>query len=149
MRRAAALLGVALTITLLGGCGGSDRLSSSDLTNQASQICALANQQLSAVKAPAAPAGSTTFLRQGITVLTPEIEKLRKLRPPADAQDVYNTATDSAAKKLALLRTAAGQIAGGGDPVSTMQGLEQQLSPVVTQENQAWQSLGIAACESH
>ena len=33
--------------------------------------------------------------------------------------------------------------------MSTMQSLEQQLAPVVQQENGAWQSLGIPACVNH
>ena len=81
--------------------------------------------------------------------MTPELTELRKLRPPEDAQDVYTNAINAAAKQLELLRTAARQIAGGDDPVSAMQTLEQQLGPLVTSENQAWQSLGIPACVSH
>ncbi len=140
---------VAFVVVALAGCGGSGRLSSSDLTNQASQICTLTTRQTNRITTPAAPSGSQTFLRQGITALTPEVAKLRKLRPPEDAEDVYKTAVDSSAKKLDLLRTAARQIAGGADPVSTMQSLGQQLAPVVAQENQAWTSLGIPACVSH
>ncbi len=89
------------------------------------------------------------FLRQGITALAPEVTQLRKLRPPTDAQDVYTTAINASSKKLQLLRTASGQLARGDDPVSTMQTLEQQLAPVVQQENGAWQSLGIPACVNH
>jgi subtilisin family serine protease len=148
MRRTAGAMSTLLVLAL-AGCGGSGRLSSSDLTNQASQICALTARQTNLIKSPAAPSGSETFLRQGITAVTPEVDKLRKLRPPADAEDVYKTAVDSSARKLELLRTAAKQIAGGADPVSTMQSLEQQLAPVVQQENGAWKSLGIPACITH
>lgn len=133
----------------IAGCGGGSRLSSSDLHNQATQICALTNKQTSRIKSPSSPAGSAVFLRQGITALTPEVTQLRKLRPPADAEDVYTTATTASAKKLELLRTASRQLARGDDPVSTMQTLEQQLAPVVQQENGAWQSLGIPDCVSH
>ncbi len=148
MRRPAAGVAV-LAAAVIAGCGGSDRLSSGDLHNQATQICALASKQTDRIKSPASPAGSAVFLRQGITALTPEVAQLRKLHPPTDAQDVYSTAVNSSARKLALLRTASGQLARGDDPVSTMQTLEQQLAPVVQQENGAWQSLGIPACVNH
>ena len=142
--------GVALlAAAAIAGCGGSGRLSSTDLHSQATQICALTGKQTDRIKSPASPAGSAVFLRQGITALTPEVAQLRKLRPPEDAQDVYSTAVNSSAKKLALLRTAAALLARGDDPVSTMQSLEQQLAPVVQQENGAWQSLGIPACVNH
>jgi hypothetical protein len=149
MRRSLGAGAVLLVALALSGCGGGGRLSSDDLANDATQICALTSRQTDRINTPAAPSGAAVFLRQGITALTPEVAKLRKLKPPADAEDVYKTAIDSSAKKLALLRTAARQIAGGADPVSTMQSLEQQLAPVVTQENQAWKSLGIPGCVSH
>jgi hypothetical protein len=148
MRPCAAAVAV-LGAAAIAGCGGSGRLSSSDLANQATQICALASKQTDRIKSPINPTGSAVFLRQGITALTPELAQLRKLHPPADAQDVYTTAINSATKKLALLRTASAQLAHGDDPVSTLQSLEQQLAPVVQQENGAWQSLGIPACVNH
>ena len=138
-----------LAATAIAGCGGSGRLSSTDLHNQATQICALTGKQTDRIKSPASPAGSAVFVRQGITALTPELAQLRKLRPPSDAQDVYTTAISSSAKKLELLRAASGQLARGDDPVSALQTLEQQLAPVVQQENGAWQSLGIPACVNH
>lgn len=151
-RRVAGITGrfaaTAVAVAALAGCGGGGRLSSSDLTNQASQICNVAARLTDRIKAPAAPAGSGAFLEAGIRALTPELKQLRKLQPPEDAQDVYKTAIDSSEKKLAMLRTAARQISVGADPVSTMQSLEQQLAPVVQQENQAWKSLGIPACVS-
>jgi len=149
MRLRAAAVAVLAAAAAIAGCGGSGRLSSGDLKNQATQICALATKQTDRIKSPTSPAGSAVFLRQGITAVTPELAQLRKLRPPSDAQDVYATAINSSAKKLVLLRTASGQLARGDDPVSTMQSLEQQLAPVVQQENGAWQSLGIPACVNH
>ncbi len=147
-RMVARVATTAVAVVGLAGCGGGGRLSSSDLTNQASQICNLAARQIDRIKTPSAPSGSAAFLQQGLVALTPELKQLRKLQPPEDAQDVYKTAIDSSAKKLALLRTAAAQITGGADAVTTMQSLEQQLAPVVQQENQAWKSLGIPACVS-
>ncbi len=148
MRPRAATMAV-LTAVAIAGCGGSSRLSSNDLHDQATQICALTSKQTNRITSPRAPAGSAVFLRQGITALAPEVTQLRKLHPPTDAQDVYTTAINAASKKLELLRTASGQLAHGDDPVSTMQTLEQQLAPVVQQENGAWQSLGIPACVNH
>jgi hypothetical protein len=83
-----------------------------------------------------------------VAALTPALPQLRRLHPPADAADVYSAAMAAYAKKLELLRTASRRIAGGDDPVTTIHTLEQRLGPIVSQENGAWDALGIPACVS-
>src|SRR5437764_395407 len=77
-----------LALVALSGCG-STTLSSGELENQATRVCALASRQTDRIRSPASPAGSEVFLRQGIAVLTPALVQLRKLHPPSDVADVY------------------------------------------------------------
>jgi hypothetical protein len=137
------------TALLIIGCGGGGRLSASDLHNQATSICTAGNRSTGRIVAPTNPAGSERYLRQGVAALTPELRQLRRLRPPEDDQDVYSSTISAFAKKLDLIRGAARGIGSGEDAVATMQTLQQQLAPVIQQENGGWQALGISACINH
>ena len=143
------LAAVALVGTLvLAGCG-SKPLSSGELQSQATRVCTLASQQTNRIRTPASPAGTAVFLRQGIAVLTPALAQLRRLRAPSDVADVYTASVKAFAEKLGFLRAAARDIAVGQDPVAAMQTLQEQLSPIVSQENGGWQALDIPACINH
>ena len=133
---------------VLAGCG-SKPLSSGELQSQATRVCTLASQQTNRIRTPASPAGTAVFLRQGIAVLTPALAQLRRLRAPSDVADVYTASVKAFAEKLGFLRAAERDIAGGQDPVAAMQTLQQQLSPIVSQENGGWQALDIPACINH
>jgi hypothetical protein len=139
-----ALLATAAAL-LLGGCG-SKPLSSSQLHDQATRLCTLATSQTDQIPTPASPAGSATFLKRGIAVLTPELNALRGLRPTGDVADVYSTSLDAFANKLSDLRHAVHELSGGEDPVIAVKTLQQQLAPIESQENGAWQALEIPAC---
>jgi hypothetical protein len=133
---------------VLAGCG-SKPLSSGELQNQATRVCTLAAQQTNRIRTPSSPAGTAVFLRQGIAALTPALAQLRKLRPPSDVADVYSASVKAFAEKLGDLRVAAHDIAAGQDPVATMQTLQEQLGPIVSQENGGWQALNVPACVNH
>jgi hypothetical protein len=137
-----------LVLVALTGCG-SKPLSTGELETQATRVCALASRQTDRIRSPASPAGSELFLRQGIAVLTPALAQLRKLHPPPDVADVYTASLAAFAKKLGYLKAAAHDIAGGQDPVGTMQTLRQQLAPLLSQENGGWQALNVPACVNH
>jgi hypothetical protein len=62
---------------------------------------------------------------------------------------VYSASVKAFAEKLGYLRAAQRDIAHGQDPVATMQTLQEQLAPIVSQENGAWQALNIPACINH
>jgi hypothetical protein len=148
-RGAIAIASVVVLAGALAGCGGGQRLSSGELQTQATRVCTLAAQQTSRIQTPASPAGSAVFLRQGIAALTPALTQLRKLRAPEDVADVYSASVKAFAQKLDDLRAAEQEINAGGDPVSTMQSLQQRLGPIVSQENGGWQALNIPACVNH
>jgi hypothetical protein len=147
MRRRIAAIAVVGALGI-AGCG-SKPLSSGELQTQATRVCTLASQQTNRIQTPASPAGTAVFLRQGIAAMTPALAQLRRLRPPSDAADVYSASVKAFAQKLDYLRAAAHDLAGGQDPVSTMQSLQEQLAPIVSQENGGWQALDIPACINH
>jgi hypothetical protein len=142
--RGRALLATAAAL-LLAGCG-SKPLSSSQLHDQATRVCALATTQTDQIPTPASPAGSAAFLKRGIAVLAPELNALRALRAPGEVADVYSTSLGAFASKLSDLRHAIHQLSGGEDPVIAVKTLQQQLAPIESQENGAWQALEIPAC---
>jgi hypothetical protein len=139
-----ALLATAAAL-LLGACG-SKPLSSSQLHDQATRLCALATRQTDRIPTPASPVGSSGFLKRGIAVLTPELNGLRGLRPPGDVADVYFASLGAFANKLSYLRHAVYELSAGEDPVIAVKTLQQQLAPIESQENGAWQALEIPAC---
>ncbi len=148
MRRAgsSALAAAAAVLALLvAGCG-SQPLSSTDLSRQATRLCQLAGAQTDRIPTPSAPAGSAAYLRQGIAVLKPELAQLRALRPPDDVADVYTVSLSSFAKKLSYLNETLHDLDGGEDPVIAMKTLQVDLAPIEKQENGAWQTLQITAC---
>ncbi len=143
MRRAGAILAAT---ALLAGCGGSGRLSSSQLHTRATAICALATVQMGRIPTPASPTGGGDFLRRGLAILDPEIVQLRRLEPPDDVADVYGTAIRALDQKLTAMKRAVHDLDHGGDPTSEMTTLAQHLAPIQASENGAWRALEVPAC---
>lgn len=145
MRRTA--LGGLLAAVLLAGCGGSDRLSDSQLRTQATTICTQATRQTDRIATPTSPAGGMQFVNRGIAVFTPELTKLRLLKPPKDdVADVYQTSLKAFSQKLHALRTAQHEMKTGANPVTAMTALSQRLAPIESAEDGAWQALQVPAC---
>jgi hypothetical protein len=130
---------------VLAGCG-SKPLSTTELTNDATRVCTIASRQTDLIPTPASPAGTAAYLRRGIAVMTPELRGLRALRPSNDVADVYATSLGSFAKQLSYLKDTMRDLAGGEDPVIAIKTLQQELGPIESQENGAWQALEIPAC---
>jgi hypothetical protein len=139
-----ALIGLAGAL-VLAGCG-SKPLSTTELASQATRLCTIASTQTALIPTPASPAGTAAYLQRGIAVMTPELERLRALRPSSDVADVYATSIGSFAKKLSYLKDTMRDLAGGEDPVIAIKTLQQELGPIESQENAAWQALEIPAC---
>jgi outer membrane murein-binding lipoprotein Lpp len=148
MKRAKFLAGVApiLAGLLIAGCGGSDKLSLTQLHDQATRVCTLYGNHLDQISAPAGAAGGATFLRRGVVWLRPELKQLRTLHPPDDVADVYSTAVNSFSQKVDAVTTTVQNLDRGADPISSMQTLEQRLAPIESAENGAWNALSIPAC---
>lgn len=138
-------LAIALALGLLSGCGATG-LSGSQLRSRATSLCLQATRQASRVPTPTSPAGAATFFKRGIDVLGPELAALRTLRPPGSAAAVYATALNDFHSKLSALGETVRDLASGEDPVIATKGVEQLLARVESQEDRAWQALGVPAC---
>jgi hypothetical protein len=145
MRRGAVI--ATLAALALGGCGSSS-LSNTQLSRDASRICATANRHTDRIPTPTSTADSATFLARGAAALGPELKGLRALRPPSDLAPVYATALSASAAELSALRATARQLKRGDDPVSAIQTLQRRLAPIESRGDDAWHTLGISACLS-
>jgi hypothetical protein len=130
---------------ILGGCGSSP-LSSSDLHNDATQVCRAASRLANRIATPTSPVGTEAFLRRGIAALTPELAGLSALHPPSDVADVYTASVKAFGQKLTYLKDALRDLQSGEDPVIALKTLQRELTPVQTQENGGWEALQIPAC---
>jgi hypothetical protein len=150
MRKAAlgvSLATVLLVAVLLAGCGGSDRLSDSQLRAEATAICTQATRQTDRIPTPHSPAGGMQFLNRGIAVFTPELTQLRLLKAPKDdVSDVYQTSLKAFSQKLRALKAAQHEIKTGASPVTAMTALAQRLAPIESSEDGAWRALQVFAC---
>lgn len=136
-----------LCAALVAGCGSSS-LSTSDLRNAASTICRSASAGLARVSNPTTPAGAGRFLRQGIRILTPELAQMQTLHTSGQARHELDGAVRAFGRKLTLIRGAERDLGRGEDPLIMIRTLQQQLSPIVAEENGHWAALGIPACLS-
>jgi hypothetical protein len=137
----------ALAALVLGGCGSSS-LSNTQLSQDASRICATANRRTARIPTPTATAGGAAFLARGAAALGPELTGLRALRAPSDLAPVYATALSASAAELSALRATARQLKRGDDPVSAIRTLQRRLAPIESRGDDAWQTLKISACLS-
>ena len=78
--------------------------------------------------------------------LTTQLSKLRRLSAPHDVADVYGAALGVLGQQLIVLRRAVTAIHRGQDPAVAFRTLGQQLTPLESQANNAWQALEIPAC---
>jgi len=143
MRRGAVL--ASLAALALCGCGRSS-LSSAQLRQDATRICATARRQTDRIATPTSPAQSAQFLAQGAAALRPELKALAALRPPSDLARVYAAALSASSAELIALSATARHVDVGDDPVSAISSLAHRLGPMESRANAAWHSLAIPAC---
>jgi hypothetical protein len=129
----------------VAGCG-SKPLSNGELQRQATRVCTQAGARTDRLPTPGSPAGTIAFVRRAVAVMSPELAALKGLKPPGDVADVYSTAIDAFTKKLTALKDSVRDLRGGADPVIAIKTLQQQLGPLESQEDGAWQALAIPAC---
>jgi hypothetical protein len=116
------------------------------LQRQATRICRSSNQRFARIPTPTSAAGAEVFVQQGIVVLRPQLRRLRRLRAPSDVADVYGAAVDALSRKLTALERASHTLKHGADPIIATKTLQHQLTPIETQEDNAWEALEIPAC---
>lgn len=132
-------------VLALAGCGTS-AMSSRQLRTKASRPCRIAQQSLSRIPAPTLPDGAAEFLARGIAALAAEHAVLARLHPGGSLGESYRRALTAGERQLAALRTAAGGLRAGDDPVRTVRTLQQRLTPLEARAVSAWRELGISAC---
>ena len=113
--KTARTVAAALTALAAAACGSSS-VSASQLSSQATSICARANRQIERIPTPSSAAGALAFLNSGIAALEPELAQLRQLQASGDAADVWRTAVRALSDQLSALQSTASQIKGGADP---------------------------------
>ncbi|MEA2145438.1 MAG: hypothetical protein QOG59_1025, partial [Solirubrobacteraceae bacterium] len=88
----------------LGGCGSTapKPLSSLQLRAQAGAICSAASAAANAIPAPGW-SGAPRFLARGLTVLRPELVRLRFLHPTGAAGTTYRLALSSFSAELGAI----------------------------------------------
>jgi len=138
----------AVAAVAAGGCGGAPPPSLLALRTQATRICLGASRQIGRIATPRSEAGGEAFLRRGIVVLAPERRQLRSLAAPSEAADVYRAGVAALSGELGALREATHALAEQQDPVIAFRTLQQRLTPLESQANDAWQALQIPACTS-
>ncbi len=139
-------LGAALAaVCLAAGCGSS-QLSANQLRTQATTFCSTASRETARIPAPASPEHGVEFLRRGISVLTPELAGLRKLKAPSDLAQVYSTSITSFEQKLKDMKVTVRELDSGTNPVTAMTALAQRLAPIESAEDGAWSALQVPAC---
>jgi hypothetical protein len=138
---------VAVAAGAVAGCGSSPA-SEVQLRQQATAVCIHTNRLISGIGTPPSEAGGEAFLVRGIAALKPELRQLQQLSAPQDVADVWSTALHSLSDELAALQAAIAKIDAGGDTASAYKTLQQTLTPLETQANNAWNALEIPACQN-
>jgi hypothetical protein len=147
VRRSNRVVLAGLTALGIAACGsGSPSVDQFRLS--ATQICRSTTIRTARIATPASPSGAVTFLRRGLAVLSPELQRLRRLQAPRRMAREYATALAGFSAELGALRAAVRQLSGGADPVSTTAALQQRLSPIESRGDRAWGGLDLPACRS-
>ncbi len=141
------LLLVFVLAYVLAGCGTSS-LSARQLRTAARRICAVAQRRTERIPTPTAPSEGESYLRRGVTVLSPELAALRRLDPPSDLALRYREALAVTGAEVQALRATLKGLRAGNDPVVAIKSLQQELGPLEPRATQAWRSLDIPACVS-
>ncbi|HEY1522533.1 MAG TPA: hypothetical protein VGF70_05925 [Solirubrobacteraceae bacterium] len=134
-----------LAVAVLTGCG-SVSASVIDLRHDAGLICRHTNRAFGPLPALPKQGQAAAFLSAGIERLKRQLTKLRRVGPPHDVADVYQAALAAMGQEIDVLQSAVQAIHRGQDPALAFKALRQQLTPLQSQADNAWQALEIPAC---
>jgi hypothetical protein len=134
-----------LAVAVLTGCG-SVSASLIDLRRDAGAVCRHTNRTFRQLPALPSAAQAPTFLNGGIARLSTQLTKLRRVSAPHNVADVYRAALAALGQELEVLQGAERAIRRGADPATAFKALGQQIAPLQSQANNAWQALEIPAC---
>jgi hypothetical protein len=134
-----------LAVAVLTGCG-SVSASVIDLRRDAGTICRHTNRAFRPLPALPPQGQAGEFLSAGMARLRAQLAKLRRVNPPHNVADVYQAALAAMGQELDVLQNAVRAIRRGEDPAIAFKELKQQLTPLQSQADNAWQALEIPAC---
>src|ERR1700693_654533 len=134
-----------LAVAVLTGCG-SVSASVIDLRHDAGAICRHTNRAFRPLPALLAQGQSVAFLSAGIARLRTQLTQLRRVTAPHDVADVYRAALAALGQELDVLDSAVQAIHRGEDPAFAFKALKEQITPIQSQANNAWQALEVPAC---
>jgi hypothetical protein len=154
MRARLIALTAAMTVGLAGcgDSGGSGQLSQEEFVQQADAICTDANKQQDAIDVPSLSSQPTdeeldafaAALDQGVELTRDQIDKLRDLNPPADAEDEWGKTVDELDASMDEVDKAS-EAAKNGDAA----GLAKSLNDASAKSESATQrakDLGLKVC---
>jgi hypothetical protein len=134
-----------LAAAVLTGCG-SVSASVIDLRRDAGVICRHTNRAFRPLPAIPPQGQAAEFLSAGITRLRTQLARLGRVRAPHAVADVYRAALAALGQELVVLQSAVRAIHRGEDPAIAFKELKQQITPLQSQADNAWQALEIPAC---
>jgi hypothetical protein len=134
-----------LAVSALAGCGGVSA-SVRELRRDAGSICRQINHTFRGLSGPTTEAQAARFLSGGAVRLAAQLQRLRQVNPPRDVADVYHAGLGALDQEVVVLGGAVRAIKQGEDPAMAYRMLRQQLTPLESQVNDAWQALQIADC---
>lgn len=93
-------------MTALAGCGGAadERLTREEWIASADAICADANRELNALAEPTTPAELAERTSEAVEISERQLDRLRDLRPPEEAEDDYATMLDLTQEQIEAAR---------------------------------------------
>lgn len=138
----AALAAVALAAC--GGEGGGERLTKGEYVEQADAICAEASARLAALPEPRSLEELADVAPRAAAIAAEQLERLRRLRPPADDEAKLDHALDLTERQNALVEEI-GEAAAAGDGVRVSELLE-ELAGVRTEARSIAVEYGLEVC---
>ena len=144
MRRLCALL---LTAAVLAGCAGGEdeRLSREEFVEQATAICARAEERIGELPQPASVAELGTYAREARSITAEGVAELRELEPPEELEDGLRRYLESGDEVVGLLGELE-EAASAGDEAEARRVAEQIAESADAQE--AARAAGIPDCEA-
>jgi hypothetical protein len=134
-----------LAAAMLIGCG-SVSASLRNLRQDAGRICRHTNRAFEPLPALPTQGRAASYLSTGVARLGTQLARLRRLSAPHDVADVYSAALGVLGQELSVLRRKVTAIRRGQDPAVAVRALREQLTPLESQANNAWQALQIPSC---
>jgi hypothetical protein len=105
-RERSRFLVLAVVGTVLAGCGGGEdeRLTRDEWIASADAICADANRELNALAEPTTPTELAELTSQAVDISERQLDRLRDLRPPEEAEEDYGTMLDLTQEQIEAAR---------------------------------------------